>query len=179
MPYGLFYDSYELSSKAFCLAWFLATSWYLAINVMRTKIRNHFRIQTSLDQCHHVEIQRPRKVIKMLSDENESRGIQQRLASLEFLLREILGFDTLTKTVSVQRDSQGNKYFEFQSTRYTFNTHLNQFTPAVVQISLNPEDLLGMAVGLDSETAKQRLELIGPNFIKVQVPSFLEACWQE
>ncbi|CEG75750.1 hypothetical protein RMATCC62417_10742 [Rhizopus microsporus] len=179
VPYGLFYDSYELSSKAFCLAWFLATSWYLAINVMRTKIRNHFRIQTSLDQCHHVEIQRPRKVIKMLSDENESRGIQQRLANLEFLLREILGFDTLTKTVSVQRDSQGNKYFEFQSTRYTFNTHLNQFTPAVVQISLNPVDLLGMAAGLDSETAKQRLELIGPNFIKVQVPSFLEACWQE
>ncbi|KAG0829246.1 hypothetical protein G6F19_007837 [Rhizopus arrhizus] len=176
-PFGLFYDSYDLSSKAFCLAWFLSTSWYLAINLLRSKIRDHFRILTDLDRCSHVQVQKQRKVIRILHDQISDR--RRPLAVLEHVVRQLLGLDTLTKTVSVQVDSQGHRYFEFQSTRYTLDFALRRFVPAVVDMSRRQVDLVRMDQGLDSMTARRRLELIGPNFIEVRVPSFLEACWQE
>lgn len=168
---GLFYNSYDLSSKAFCLAWFLATSWYLTINMTRSKIRNYFRIQTNFENANHIQIQKQRKVIQMMSNDNTHP-----LKKIENTMRQLFGFDVLVKTVPVMKNNQ-HRYFEFQSTRYNFN-HV-KFLPAVIDISLNPKDLLNMDAGLDDITAQSRLETLGPNFIEVKVPGFFKAFWQE
>lgn len=168
---GLFYNSYDLSSKAFCLAWFFATSWYLTLNIIRSKIRNYFRIQTNFESADHIQIEKPRKVIQMMSN-----GDTHPLKKLENLLRDLFGFDKLVMTVPVMKNNQ-RRYFEFQSTRYNFEH--NKFLPAVINISLNPEDLLKMNAGLDNISAQSRLETLGPNFIEVKVPGFFKAFWQE
>jgi hypothetical protein len=177
VPFGLFYNSYDLSSKAFCLAWFLATSWYLTTNITRSKIRNYFRIQTSFDKATHIQIEKERKVIQMMSQDGDSSSTQA-LKKLENVTRQLLGFDVLVKTVPVLENNQ-HRYFEFQSTRYNFDLMTHSFKPAIIDISLNPSDLLKMDRGLGSQTAQSRLETLGPNFIQVKVPSFLKAFWQE
>lgn len=168
---GLFYNSYDLSSKAFCLAWFFATSWYLILNMTRSKIRNYFRVRTTFETADHVQIEKQRKVIQMMSSNNTHP-----LKKLENFLRESFGFDVLVMTVPVMKNNQ-HRYFEFQSTRYNFKQ--TRFQPAVIDISLNPKDLLKMNAGLNDITAQSRLETLGPNFIEVKVPGFLKAFWQE
>jgi hypothetical protein len=182
-PFGLFYNSYDLSSKAFCLAWILATSWYLTINIARSKIQNYFRIRTPFDQADYIQIKKPRKVIQMHSNQssNGRSGLMPALASLESIMRQLLGFDMLTTTVPVNKTDTGHCYFEFQSTRYHLDPHTQTFKPAVIAdfFSMYPRDLIDMSEGLESGLAKARLQTLGPNFIEVLVPSFIHAFWEE
>ncbi len=171
-PFGLFFNSYDLSSKVFCLVWFFSTSWYLTINLARTKIQNHFRILTSFDKADHIQIEKERKVMHMM---NANEG-PHRLKVIENVTRHLLGFDKLVKTVPVMENKQ-HRYFEFQSTRYTLSGH--QFKPAQVDMSTDKNVLVAMEHGLDSDTARKRLETLGPNFIQVIVPSFFKAFWEE
>lgn len=166
---GLFYNSYDLSSKAFCLAWILATSWYLILNMTRSKIRNYFRIRTTFETAHYIQIEKSRKIIQMTSNDHP-------LKKLENFIRSCFGFDVLVMTVPVMKNKH-HCYFEFQSTRY--NLIQSKFLPAVIHISLDPKDLLNMHQGLTDTVAQSRLETLGPNFIEVKVPSFLKAFWQE
>ncbi|RCI04952.1 hypothetical protein CU098_012269, partial [Rhizopus stolonifer] len=180
VPFGLFYNSYDLSSKAFCLAWFLATSWYLFINVARSKIQNYFRIAVPFEQADYIEIKKPRRVIQMKHEASEQHGLMHFLAFLETGTRQLLGFDTLTMTVPIIRCSN-EKYFEFQSTRYHFDLARQSFQPVNVNafFSWHPQDLVQMDQGLEETVATSRLDIVGPNFIAVNVPSFPKALWQE
>jgi cation-transporting ATPase 13A3/4/5 len=178
-PFGLFYNSYDLSSKAFCVAWFLSTSWYLFINISRTKIKNYFRIETTFAKADFIQIRKPRRVIQMKSESVDSI-IMPTLLKFENMTRQLLGFDTLTTTVPVIKSDE-KSYFEFQSTRYHFDEIKQVFEPVDIKnfFSMKPQDLIKMNQGLDSKTSQIRLQLLGPNFIEVKVPSFLQALWEE
>ncbi|OBZ88831.1 putative cation-transporting ATPase 13A3 [Choanephora cucurbitarum] len=179
-PFGLFYNSYDLSSKAFCLAWFLATSWYLFINIARTKIRNHFRIAVPFSQANYIRIKKPRKVIQMKNESYQQQGLTSLLGHFEDVVRQWLGFDALVVTVPVLY-LQDTKYFEFQSTRYYFDGATQQFQPVNINtfFSWHPQALLEMHQGLDESIASARVNILGPNFIDVNVPSFFKALWEE
>ncbi|CEP13878.1 hypothetical protein [Parasitella parasitica] len=178
-PFGLFYNSYDLSSKAFCVAWMLSTSWYLFVNIFRTKIKNHFRIETGFAQADFVQINKPRRVVQMKSQGTDGI-IMPALSKCENMTRQLLGFDTLTTTVPVVK-SDDQHYFEFQSTRYHYDIRQQKFQPVDVEklFSMKPHDLVKMDQGLDSSTAQARLQSLGPNFIQVRVPSFAQALWEE
>lgn len=113
----------------------------------------------------------------MMNQNGDSNSIQK-LKKLENITRQLLGFDMLVKTVPVLKNEQ-HRYFEFQSTRYNYDLTTNTFKPAIIDISMNPSDLLKMNAGLDNQTAQSRLETLGPNFIQVKVPTFIKAFWQE
>lgn len=178
-PFGLFYNSYDLSSKAFCVAWFLSTSWYLFINISRTKIKNYFRIETTFAKADFIQIRKPRRVIQMKS-ESANSIIMPALLKFENMARQLFGFDTLTTTVPVIK-SDGQRYFEFQSTRYHFDEIKQVFEPVDIKkfFSMKPQDLINMNQGLDSDTTQVRLQALGSNFIEVKVPSFFQALWEE
>ncbi|KAK4515331.1 AdoMet-homocysteine methyltransferase [Mucor velutinosus] len=179
-PFGLFYNSYDLSSKAFCVAWFLSTSWYLFINIARTKIKNYFRIETTFANADFIQIRKPRRVIQMKS-ESERSVIMPALSKFESMTRQLLGFDTLTTTVPVVKLDDQQRYFEFQSTRYHYEATTQTFEPVDIKkfFSMKPQDLVTMKKGLDDATTQTRLQSLGPNFIEVKVPSFLQALWEE
>ncbi|KAI8379410.1 uncharacterized protein BYT42DRAFT_568700 [Radiomyces spectabilis] len=180
IPYGLFYDSYDLSSKAFCLIWFLSTAWYLVLNLLRSKLRNFFRIRHSLDVATVVQIEKPRQVLHMLNaGGSDASPALQRLQSIESAIRRHLKFDMFIVTSPVHRTTLKHRYFEFQSTRYMFNTRLCTFEPSSIDLGTDPAHLLKMQAGLSMETANERMEMLGPNFIAVQVPHFVQALWEE
>ncbi|ORZ08661.1 hypothetical protein BCR42DRAFT_462848 [Absidia repens] len=100
------------------------------------------------------------------------------LQSLETQLRSVLGFDAFVDTRRINASTLDHRrYFEFQSTRYVYQN--NTFAPATLQLGSDVPHLLAMATGLSEKDALERLDLIGPNFIAVHVPSFIEALWQE
>ncbi|KAI8089682.1 uncharacterized protein BX664DRAFT_333638 [Halteromyces radiatus] len=181
-PYILTYNSYDLSSKALCLFWFLSTSWYLILNLCRDKVINFFRLRQSLDKATYIQVETPRQVIQMLQKGNTNNdtpfSILSKLQSLEIRLRTTLGFDVFVDTLKINTSVENNRrYFEFQSTRYIY--HEGTFLPASIQLGSNVTELLSMAHGLSTKEALKRLEVIGPNFIAVNVPSFIGALWQE
>lgn len=172
------YDSYPLSSKAFCVLWFLSTAWYLILNLFRDKLVNFFRLRHSLETAHYIQIETPRNVLQMLQENsNEDRSAVSYIQALETQLRSLLGFNVFVTTVKVQTSLDGRRFFEFQSTRYTYQN--GTFQPATLHLGTDVAQLLAMAHGLSSKDALERLEWIGPNFIAVHVPRFAEALWQE
>lgn len=171
------YDSYPLSSKAFCVLWFLSTAWYLILNLFRAKLINFFRLRHCLESAHYIQIETPRKVLQMLQEGNNEGGLVSYIQALETQLRATLGFNVFVATVKIQTSLDGRRFFEFQSTRYTYQN--GTFQPATLSLGTDVAQLLAMAHGLSSKEALDRLEWIGPNFIAVHVPHFAEALWQE
>ncbi|CAO3610518.1 unnamed protein product [Cunninghamella echinulata] len=191
-PYLLTYQTYDLSSKAFCVLWFLSTSWYLGLNLVRDKVFNFFRLRTTLENAQYIQIESPRTVIQMLQEKNNTvtntntavthtsilYNIIKQLQIFEKKIRSLLGFDVFVSTVQVNTFSTDQRrYFEYQSKRYVFKD--GNFYPISIQLGNNIAQLLSYGDGLTSKVAEDRLELIGPNFIAVHVPNFLHALWQE
>ncbi|KAG0192904.1 hypothetical protein DFQ28_007247 [Apophysomyces sp. BC1034] len=180
VAFSLTYESYNLSSKAFCVLWFLATSWYLAINLVRTKLRNFFRLRQTLEHAQYVQIEKERQVLQMLVDDShETSGILNHVQRAEIYIRKMLGLDVLISTVPVRKTSAGHRYIEFESTRYMYSTHTDTFEPSAVCLGVDATVLLGMSSGLTTTEAERRQEILGPNFIAVHVPNFIIALWQE
>lgn len=179
-----------MSSKAFCVLWFLSTSWYLGLNLVRDRVVNFFRLCTTLEKAHYIQIESPRTVIQMLQ-ENESSinsnsskfalstaTILKNIQQFEKNVKSLLGFDVFVNTVKVKTFSTDQRrYFEYQSKRYVFKD--GNFYPVSIQLSDQVAELLSYSGGLTSKEAENRLELIGPNFIAVHVPNFVHALWQE
>lgn len=167
MPYGLFYESYDLSSKAFCVAWFLSTSWYLVINVMRARLRNFLRIRQPVAHASYMQIEQPRHVHAVLS-KDETR----RMEHVENRIRAWFGLDHTVATVPVQTTPDGTRFVEYRCTRYVYDGHaFERYTPQ--------DEKKTMDEGLTTEEAARRLALLGPNLIQVHVPHFWHAFWQE
>ncbi|KAF7724794.1 hypothetical protein EC973_000751 [Apophysomyces ossiformis] len=176
----LTYGSYDLSSKAFCVLWFLATSWYLALNLIRSKLRNFFRVRQTLDYAQYVQIEKQRRVHKLLVDDDlQASGILRHVQEIEAWIRKTLGMDVLISTVPVETTSAGQRYIEFESTRYTYSSEAGTFEPSVIVLGTDVAALLRMKEGLTTVEANQRREILGPNFIAVHVPNFVVALWQE
>jgi cation-transporting ATPase 13A3/4/5 len=153
--------------------WILATAWYLVLNIYRDKIKNHFRTPTTMEQCDYIMIEKRRNVIQMNTDNST---LMEGVAWLERFARRWFDLDHLVKTVPVQKNGNGDRYFEFQSTRYTCVD--GRFEPAVIDMSMKVDKLREMN-GLSQSVAACRLEQMGPNFIQVVVPGFFSALWEE
>ncbi|KAI9032500.1 hypothetical protein CLU79DRAFT_714825 [Phycomyces nitens] len=179
-PFGLTYASYDLSSKAFCLLWFLSTSWYLTINVVRSRIRNFFRLRHHIKTAPFIQIEQSRKSLDMFTLESMPlNSILARVQKLDALIKSSFGLNYRVSTVPVLWTAMNYPFFEFQSMRYIWNDMLASFEPATIPLPTNPPTLLAMALGLSEEEASRRLEIVGQNFIAVAIPSFVEALWQE
>lgn len=174
--YGVFLDSYPLSSKVFCGTWFFATSWLLAINLTKSRIRNFYRIRVLPEYAQVVQIEKKREVVVLLDDHSPFLA---RIRHVEDTIREALGFDYIVSTSPILLSSQGYRYFEFQCARYVYNQETHRFEPFKYNLGTEHQSLLKQQHGLTSEEASNRLEMIGPNFVLVKVPNFAWAMWQE
>ncbi|CAO3599020.1 unnamed protein product [Absidia cylindrospora] len=63
--------------------------------------------------------------------------------------------------------------------RYVYNAQKSRFEPYEFDLGSTHRQLQGWANGVSSEEAYQRLELLGPNLIRVEVPSIPRAIIQE
>ncbi|KAJ2338706.1 hypothetical protein GGF43_006820, partial [Coemansia sp. RSA 2618] len=77
------------------------------------------------------------------------------------------------QTCAIERSPHAKlRYFNYMCTRYVFNESSRQFLPYNFELGTTNAQLRRHVDGLKSEEASSRLELIGQNFISVDVPSY-------
>lgn len=71
------------------------------------------------------------------------------------------------------------RYFEYQNMRYVYDTDKSRFEPYEFDLGSTNRQLQSWSKGVTSQEAKERADLIGPNIIKVHVPSIPIAIVEE
>ncbi|KAK9762721.1 hypothetical protein K7432_011280 [Basidiobolus ranarum] len=175
VAYGIFLTS-DLSSKIFCAFWHVTTVWLIVLYLYSSSIRNYFRIQSLNEKGEYIQIKKKKDAVILLDDNSL---LLRKLRQGEALFTRYFGGDYLISTSKVLLTDKKRRYFEFQCTRYVYNPEKDSFEPFVFYLAPTNEQLHKHSHGLTKEEAAYRLELLGPNFISVYVPSFFVAVIQE
>lgn len=85
----------------------------------------------------------------------------------------------LVSTCSVKAGSNNIRYFEYQCMRYVYNTNKSRFEPYEYDLGSTHKKLQAWSGGVTNEEAENRVAMLGPNIIKVYVPSIPVAVVQE
>ncbi|ORX99098.1 hypothetical protein K493DRAFT_365957 [Basidiobolus meristosporus CBS 931.73] len=175
VPFGIFLTT-DLSSKIFCVIWHITTLWLVVLYLYSSSIRNYFRIQSLVKNGDFIQVKKKKDPMILLDDNSL---LLRKLRQGEELFTRYFGGDYLISTSKVMYTEKKRKYFEFQCTRYVYNPENDSFEPFVFYLAHTNEQLHKHSHGLTKEEASYRLELLGPNFISVYVPSFFVAVIQE
>lgn len=87
--------------------------------------------------------------------------------------------DILVSTCPVRLTESNLRYFEYQCMRYIYNTEKARFEPYEFDLGSTNRKLQAWSSGVTTEEAKNRVAMLGPNIIKVEVPSIPYAIIQE
>ncbi|KAJ1655403.1 hypothetical protein IWQ61_004848, partial [Dispira simplex] len=165
-----------LSGYFFIITWYLAVLWFLVNNVLRARLRNFFRVLCLPHQGNVVQVERRLDAVLMLDDNSALLALVHRW---ETRLRRLLGWDRMFTTCPVGQTAKGRRYFSYQCTLFVYDTMQGTFSPFDVDLGTSHHTLVNLNGGIITEEAEHRLELLGPNFISVTVPSFPVAMAQE
>ncbi|KAI9295343.1 hypothetical protein K502DRAFT_324376 [Neoconidiobolus thromboides FSU 785] len=174
--YGIAHENYDLSSSMFIGIWIFATTWFVVLNVFRFRLRNFFRIQVKPLQAQYIQIEQPQIPTILLDDGSQ---ILAKLRQVEQGLKVALGANYRITSTQLLRTSNGLLYFNYQCRRYVYNDSSTHFQPFDFDLGTHSSHFLKLSSGLSTTEANRRLELKGPNFIEVYVPSFVVAFLQE
>ncbi|KAJ9089903.1 hypothetical protein DSO57_1008304 [Entomophthora muscae] len=174
--YGIAYESYDVSSTMFIGVWVSAVSWFFILNVFLPRLRNLFRLEVNPLEADVIQVERPLKTTFLLEDSSKLLLMVRRL---ETNLKKMFGWDQRVTTCVLQRTQAGRIFFSYQCMRYVYDETSNLFQPFDFDLGYTTADLLRNSEGLTTAEADRRLELKGPNFIAVDVPSFPVALAQE
>ncbi|PVU86784.1 hypothetical protein BB561_006554 [Smittium simulii] len=81
--------------------------------------------------------------------------------------------DKKFNTYPVQISMQNRKYFEFHSTRYTYQDTLQNYDCIQFDTGKTAKEIYSFKSGLSKNEANYRSEILGQNFISIEVPSIL------
>ncbi|KAI0223304.1 hypothetical protein L0F63_004993 [Massospora cicadina] len=174
--YGIAYEDYNVSSSMFIGVWVSAVSWFFTLNVFLPRLRNTFRVEVSPLEADVVQVERPLTTTFLLDDSSKMLLVVRRI---ETNLRRAFGWDRRVTTCGLQRTEAARIYFSYQCMRYVYDEASSMFQPYDFELGNTCASLLQNQGGLTTEEANRRLELKGPNFIAVHVPSFPVALAQE
>ncbi|PVV01389.1 hypothetical protein BB560_004192, partial [Smittium megazygosporum] len=163
---------YTLLAKLFIALWCSLTALILILSLVRHKIENFFRILTHLGSGNTVEISQTEEVIQFASQ--RPNILTRALGSLEHSVKNGLGLDKKYTNCKIQNSSQNRRFFEFHSTRYVYNDSLRSYSFVAIDIGKSGPEIFGFADGLSQKEAEIRSEVLGPNFIQIQISSVLK-----
>ncbi|CAO3648772.1 unnamed protein product [Cunninghamella blakesleeana] len=166
----------DLSSQIYCVVWHISGAWFAYLLITQQTLRNYFRIESYAHKCPHIQIERKQDPLIFLDDGSKWLA---RLRHWEHVLAERFGWNITIKTTKVFKTNSNVRYFEYQCMRYVYNVQKTKFEPYEFDLGNTHQQLQSWSKGVTSEEALQRLELLGPNLIRVEVPSILRAVIQE
>ncbi|OZJ03044.1 hypothetical protein BZG36_03711 [Bifiguratus adelaidae] len=175
VAFGVFLTS-DLSSKIFCAVWHISTVWLICVNFSRSRLRNWFRIETYAHEAAYVQVEKPQESVIFLDDGSK---LLMFLKRWEVKVRHAFKADILVNTCRVHFTGQNRRYFEYQCARYVYNPTISRFEPFAFELGDSHAELLTLREGLSLKQAVYRIELLGPNFVGVNVPSIPIAILQE
>ncbi|KAJ2005036.1 hypothetical protein GGI04_002394 [Coemansia thaxteri] len=177
VPYSLALKSSFLELATFLVLWGLCFAILITLYILKPHLRNYFRLLTLPADGQYVCVVRPVREIKMLVD--HASWLQHRVNLLSEALVVALSRDKEYTTCVVQTTSQSRIYFTYQCTRFVYDDLVQQYAPFEFDLGAVHHGLLAQAGGLTSKDADYRLELVGPNFINVDVPGVFAAFARE
>ncbi|KAJ1916122.1 hypothetical protein H4219_003958 [Mycoemilia scoparia] len=166
--FALSHGDSTLGKQTFIVIWVLVVIWFVCLNVYKNRLRNFMRIQTLPADGHYVRVERKVEAEIMLE---EKSFLLDAVRRCEKFMRWFTGWTVQLTTCPLKKTGQGRLYFTYQCTRYVYNESTNQFDPYSFNLGSKNAEILSQADGLSTEEALLRAELVGPNFIEVNVPS--------
>ncbi|KAI9276272.1 hypothetical protein BY458DRAFT_472850 [Sporodiniella umbellata] len=174
--YLFFRGNALVQSSTFMGMWYVFFLWFASLTVFKSRLPNFFRIQCSYDEGQYVQVERKESSIIFLDDEDR---VVQFVRYLEKMGKEAFGLDVVVATAPLKTTSHGTKYFIYQCTRYVYHPLSQLFKPHHYELGQTNAELAQLSSGLTSDTAAEREEMVGPNFIEVYVPNVPMAVLRE
>ncbi|KAI8099031.1 uncharacterized protein BX664DRAFT_320215 [Halteromyces radiatus] len=166
----------DLSSQIYCVVWHVSGAWFAVLLMTQQRLRNYFRIESYAHTCPYIQVERKQDPLIFLDDGSKWLA---KFREIEAKFVQRFGWDISIITAPVRKTTNNVRYFEYQCMRYVYNAQKTRFEPYEFDLGTTHRQLQGWADGVSSEEAFQRLELLGPNLIRVQVPSIPRAVIQE
>ncbi|CAO3599019.1 unnamed protein product [Absidia cylindrospora] len=166
----------DLSSQIYCVVWHISGTWFAALLITQQRLRNYFRIESYAHNSPHIQVERKQESLIFLDDGSKWLA---KFREAESMFIQRFGWDITVTTIPVKKTTNNVRYFEYQCMRYVYNAQKSRFEPYEFDLGSTHRQLQGWANGVSSEEAYQRLELLGPNLIRVEVPSIPRAIIQE
>ncbi|KAJ2548842.1 hypothetical protein EV175_004672, partial [Coemansia sp. RSA 1933] len=167
------YDDCTLNTQTFIVMWCLFVFLVVTVTVTRNHLRNFFRIKTLPHAGSYVCVEHKIEPEIMLSGRRHI--LVDNVQKIAKTVEHLLGWDWEVSTCPLYKTENGRKYFTFQCTRFVFDEKEGQFAPYSFSLGEKNSDFTSKADGLTQQEAVMRGELIGPNFIEVQVPNWFWA----
>ncbi|PVU99625.1 hypothetical protein BB559_000550 [Furculomyces boomerangus] len=174
----LAFGDFGLLNRTFVYIWCFTTAWVFTVRVFMNRIRNYFRIETLPSEAKYVQIEYKYETLVLTSDQENSYFFKH-IKRAEENFKSLFGLDSEVTTIPVLLTQMNNKYFQYQCTRYVLNEQTLVFEPFIFNLGETNEIIRRNIVGLSSNEAQIRLELVGPNFIEVYIPNILISIGKE
>ncbi|KAJ1921082.1 hypothetical protein H4219_000940 [Mycoemilia scoparia] len=176
--FGVFLSS-PTSSAIFIFVWHLAAIWLGVVTACQHRLRNYFRIECKLADANVIQVEERRADVIMMESNSK---LLSRIRYYEGILKRFIRFDIVTTTTKIYT-SKGEtekpyRYIEYHCTRYVQGED-DVYSPYAYYLGNTRAELLSVATGLSSKEAQARQSRIGENFVRVSVPSFPKALFEE
>ncbi|KAJ1774813.1 hypothetical protein LPJ67_006754, partial [Coemansia sp. RSA 1938] len=175
--YSLAYGSDNLELATFLILWGISFIILIVLYVLKPHLRNYFRLLTLPSKGKYVCVVRPLHEVKVIED--NTNWLQHYINVFTGWLQVSLSRDKEYTTCPIEKTSEGRIYFTYQCTRYVFDEQTQQYAPYEFDLGTSHRRLIQQADGLSGAEVAYRLELVGPNFIEVKVPSIPAAFARE
>ncbi|OMJ26084.1 putative cation-transporting ATPase 13A2 [Smittium culicis] len=173
----LFGGNYLYLGRTFIILWCFVTLWVVALSVIRNDILNFFRIKTHFGQGDIVKVSQPEEIIVL--EKSESSSVVELFQRIGNNFKKAIGADKSTSNCIIKKTSQHRKYFEFLSTRYVYQSEKYVYETMEFDIGKSGQEIYQSSSGLSQAEAEFRSEILGLNFISVEVPTFFKSLGKE
>ncbi|KAJ2469743.1 hypothetical protein GGI02_003314, partial [Coemansia sp. RSA 2322] len=175
---SLAHYSSALLDETFIPIWIFATTWLTICCTFKDRIRNYFRIECSPAEGTYVQIERELKETRLAANSSSLFVLLAKRAEEHFC--RLIRSNFSVQTCKIERIPRtGQRYFNYMCTRYVLDEVSAQYSPYRFDLGATRRQLMSHSGGLSSAEANERLELVGPNFISVNVPSYAVAFFLE
>ncbi|KAJ2776448.1 hypothetical protein H4R18_005668, partial [Coemansia javaensis] len=171
------YNDTTLMAQTYITMWCLFVFLVVTVNATRHRLRNFFRIKTLPQHGDFVCVEH--KVVPEIMLAGRKNYLVEAVSYASGILKRLLGWDWTVTACPLHTTAAGRKYFTYQCTRFVFDDSDGQFAPFAFELGDRNCDYTSKAGGLTTQEADTRGELIGPNFIHVQVPNWFMAFVRE
>ncbi|KAJ2819860.1 hypothetical protein FBU31_005390, partial [Coemansia sp. 'formosensis'] len=163
----------SLLDETFIPIWIFATTWMVVCCTFQERIRNYFRIECLPAEGTYVQIERELNELRMVNSTSVFVMLAKRA---EENFAKLIRANYHVKTCKIEHILHtGQRYFNYMCTRYVFNESAAQYSPYQFDLGSTHSQLKSHAGGLSNDEASARFDLVGPNFISVDVPSYAMA----
>ncbi|KAJ2122022.1 hypothetical protein IW147_003721, partial [Coemansia sp. RSA 720] len=167
--FSLAFESDYLLLATFLILWGISFIICISLFILKPYLRNYFRLLTLPADGEYVCAVRLLNEIKVMQE--KPNKLQHSINMFAERLRTRLGRDKEHTTCPIKKTSEGRIYFTYQCTRYVLDEQTQQYAPYEFDLGTSHRRLIEQADGLSGAEVAYRLELVGPNFIEVKVPS--------